>query len=75
MWGVLRFPDFALFKREKLKGESITRLVFKLIIKITRITFKIQATENNCLSHVQSISLTYGKDYSINMGVSINPLA
>jgi hypothetical protein len=47
MWGVLRFPDFALFKREKLKGESITRLVFKLIIKITRITFKIQATENN----------------------------
>jgi len=47
MWGVFRFTDFALFKRVKLKGESITRLVFKLIIKITRITFKIQAAENN----------------------------
>lgn len=71
MWGVFRFPNFALFKGEKLKGESITRLVFKLVIKMTSITFKIQAAENNWLSHVQSISLTYGKDYSINMRVSI----
>lgn len=47
MWGVFRFPNFALFKREKLKGESVTRLVFKLIMKITGITFKIQAAENN----------------------------
>lgn len=71
MWAILRFPNFALFKREKLKGESITKLVFKFIIRMTSITFKIQAAENNWLSHVQSMSLIYGKNYSIIMRVSI----